>query len=167
MSRSENSYDDDDNDYDSDGYNRDGYDRDGFVRHSYALNREDNENVQEPLIVNLSNDQGTSLKFSDIDLSSLIEEFKESSENENIVGSTIREQKEMLKNKIYCFIVQKLSNEYNIREIKELEDLIISNIDQYINGSYQDIIEGKYQKKYLKYKNKYLKLKNKFISSNI
>ena len=99
----------------------------------------------------------------DNDLSSLIEEFKESSENENIVGSTINEQKEMLKNKLYCFVVRKLSNEYNIKEIKELEDIIISNIDQYINGPYQEIIEGKYQKKYLKYKNKYLNLKNKSI----
>jgi len=105
----------------------------------------------------------SSFKFSDIDFYSLIQEFKASSDNKNIEGVTLKEQTEILLNKLYCYIIQKLSKERNIEEGMQHQ------IRTYIEGSIKyeieedSIIEGVYQKKYLKYKNKYLNLKNKSI----
>jgi hypothetical protein len=82
-------------------------------------------------------------------------------ENNGIVGN-LEIKKRILKNKLYCFILDKLSKTYNIKNTFPIRD----NIDKFVDSSiYEDDfndIEGKYKKKYLKYKNKYLNLKNKY-----
>ena len=91
----------------------------------------------------------------------LFEEFKLSKENNNIVGD-LETKKRILKNKLYCFIMERLSKTYKISNTFPIRD----NIDKYVDNSiYEDDFndkEGKYKKKYLKYKNKYLNLKNKY-----
>jgi len=77
----------------------------------------------------------------------------------------LKKKTENLLNKLYCFIVQKISKEHNIEEV------ILDKIRSYIEDSMSydieedSIIEGVYQKKYLKYKNKYLNLKNTYLKN--
>ena len=70
-------------------------------------------------------------------------------------------KKRILKNKLYCYIYERLSKIYNISDTFQLR----YNIDEYIDNSIDETDfndKDKYEKKYLKYKNKYLNLKNKY-----
>ncbi len=98
------------------------------------------------------------LDFKEVNLFTYINEFKLSEENNRFVGD-LETKKKILKNKLYCFIYERLNKIYNIKDTFELRD----NIEKYVDVSiYEEDFndeEGKYLKKYLKYKNKYLNLK--------
>ena len=97
-------------------------------------------------------------KIGDINFYELINEFKLSQGNNCIVGD-LKTKKEILKNKIFSFIVEKLSKIYIIEDTDR--DTISEYLRTHINEIDDDEFEeGKYKKKYLKYKNKYLNLKN-------
>ncbi len=103
-------------------------------------------------------DEKKELDLEEVDLFTYINEFKLSKENNNIVGD-LETKRKILKNKLYCFIMERLNITYKISDTFPIRD----KIDQYIDSSiYEDDfndIEGKYKKKYLKYKNKYLNIK--------
>jgi hypothetical protein len=98
------------------------------------------------------------LDLKEVNLFTYINEFKLSEENNRIVGD-LETKKKILKNKLYCFIYERLNKIYSIKDTFELRD----NIEKYVDFSiFEDEFndeEGKYLKKYLKYKNKYLNLK--------
>jgi hypothetical protein len=98
------------------------------------------------------------LNIDEIDFLPLIAEFKLSQENNSIVGD-LETKRRILKNKLYCFILERLNKVYEIKDTFPIRN----NIDKYVDHSiYEDDFndkEGKYKKKYLKYKNKYLNLK--------
>jgi len=98
------------------------------------------------------------LDLKEVNLFTYINEFKLSEENNRIVGD-LETKKKILKNKLYCFIYERLNKIYYIKDTFELRD----NIEKYVDFSiFEDEFndeEGKYLKKYLKYKNKYLNLK--------
>jgi hypothetical protein len=103
------------------------------------------------------------LDLEEVEFLPLFEEFKLSIENNNIVGD-LETKKRILKNKLYCFIMERLNKTYKISDTFPIRN----NIDKYVDSSiYEDDfndIEGKYKKKYLKYKKKYLKYKNKYLN---
>ena len=98
------------------------------------------------------------LDLEEVNLFTYFEEFKLSEENNRIVGN-LETKKRILKNKLYCFIYERLNKIYNIKDTFPIRN----NIDNYVDSSiFEDDFndeEGKYKKKYLKYKNKYLKFR--------
>jgi hypothetical protein len=105
----------------------------------------------------LSIDKKKELNLEEVNLFTYINEFKLSEENNRIVGD-LETKKRILKNKLYCYIYERLSKIYNISDTFPLRE----NIDKYVESSiYEEDFndKGKYEKKYLKYKNKYLNLK--------
>ena len=106
----------------------------------------------------LSVDEKEELDLKKVNLFTYIDEFKSSEENNRIVGD-LETKRKILKNKLYCFIMERLNKTYKISDTFPIRD----KIDKYVDSSiYEDDfndIEGKYKKKYLKYKNKYLNLK--------
>ena len=62
-------------------------------------------------------------------------------------------KKRILKNKLYCFIYERLNKVYEIKDTFPIRD----NIDKYVDHSIDETDfndKDKYEKKYLKYKNK-------------
>jgi hypothetical protein len=105
----------------------------------------------------LSIDEKEEFNLEKVNLFTYINEFKLSEENNRIEGD-LETKKRILKNKLYCYIYERLSKIYNISDTFPLRE----NIDKYVESSiYEEDFndKGKYEKKYLKYKNKYLNLK--------
>jgi hypothetical protein len=101
------------------------------------------------------------LDFKEVNLFTYFEEFKLSEENNRIVGN-LETKRKILKNKLYCFIYERLNKIYNIKDTFPIRDNINKYVDSSIYEEDFNDVEGKYKKKYLKYKNKYLNLKNKY-----
>jgi hypothetical protein len=102
------------------------------------------------------------LDLDEVEFLPLFEEFKLSKENNNIVGD-LETKKRILKNKLYCFIYERLNKVYKISDTFPIRD----NIDKYVDHSIDEDDfndKDKYEKKYLKYEKKYLKYKNKYLN---
>ena len=132
----------------------------GLVRHGYYLPTYKfiDKQLIPSIIQNVEiNDSNIETWNEIIEFLPLFNEFKLSQENNSIVGN-LETKKRILKNKLYCFIYERLNKVYEIKDTCPIRD----NIDKYVDHSIDETDfndKGKYEKKYLKYKNKYLNLK--------